>query len=290
MKNGYRYIFFTLRDIITCMSKLEIKNLSFSYGDDRLVIDDISFAVEKGSFVAVLGHNGSGKSTLAKLIVGLLEKKSGQIFLDGEEMDKKTIKKLQSKTALVFQNPDNQFIGVTVEDDIAFGLENRCFPSDKMQEEINLFADSVNMLDYLKKEPVNLSGGQKQRVALAGALILRPEILILDEATSMLDPKGKSTVRKVIDRIHQEYPDLSIISITHDVDEALLADQVFILSHGKLVANGAPQEILRDREMLLSLKLEQPFVYRFEKKLSEMGINSKAENIDDLAEDIWASR
>ena len=279
-----------MRDIITCMSKLEIKNLSFSYGDDRLVIDDISFAVEKGSFVAVLGHNGSGKSTLAKLIVGLLEKKSGQIFLDGEEMDKKTIKKLQSKTALVFQNPDNQFIGVTVEDDIAFGLENRCFPSDKMQEEINLFADSVNMLDYLKKEPVNLSGGQKQRVALAGALILRPEILILDEATSMLDPKGKSTVRKVIDRIHQENPDLSIISITHDVDEALLADQVFILSHGKLVANGAPQEILRDREMLLSLKLEQPFVYRFEKKLSEMGINSKAENIDDLAEDIWASR
>ncbi len=279
-----------MRDIITCMSKLEIKNLSFSYGDDRLVIDDISFAVEKGSFVAVLGHNGSGKSTLAKLIVGLLEKKSGQIFLDGEEMDKKTIKKLQSKTALVFQNPDNQFIGVTVEDDIAFGLENRCFPSDKMQEEINLFADSVNMLDYLKKEPVNLSGGQKQRVALAGALILRPEILILDEATSMLDPKGKSTVRKVIDRIHQENPDLSIISITHDVDEALLADQVFILSHGKLVANGAPQEILRDRETLLSLKLEQPFVYRFEKKLSEMGINSKAENIDDLAEDIWASR
>lgn len=279
-----------MRDIITCMSKLEIKNLSFSYGDDRLVIDDISFAVEKGSFVAVLGHNGSGKSTLAKLIVGLLEKKSGQIFLDGEEMDKKTIKKLQSKTALVFQNPDNQFIGVTVEDDIAFGLENRCFPSDKMQEEINLFADSVNMLDYLKKEPVNLSGGQKQRVALAGALILRPEILILDEATSMLDPKGKSTVRKVIDRIHQENPDLSIISITHDVDEALLADQVFILSHGKLVANGAPQEILRDREMLLSLKLEQPFVYRFEKKLSDMGINSKAENIDDLAEDIWASR
>ena len=279
-----------MRDIITCMSKLEIKNLSFSYGDDRLVIDDISFAVEMGSFVAVLGHNGSGKSTLAKLIVGLLEKKSGQIFLDGEEMDKKTIKKLQSKTALVFQNPDNQFIGVTIEDDIAFGLENRCFPSDKMQEEINLFADSVNMLDYLKKEPVNLSGGQKQRVALAGALILRPEILILDEATSMLDPKGKSTVRKVIDRIHQEYPDLSIISITHDVDEALLADQVFILSHGKLVANGAPQEILRDREMLLSLKLEQPFVYRFEKKLSEMGINSKAENIDDLAEDIWASR
>ena len=272
------------------MSKLEIKNLSFSYGDDRLVIDDISLSVEKGTFVAVLGHNGSGKSTLAKLIVGLLEKKSGQIFLDDEEMDKKTISKLQSKTALVFQNPDNQFIGATVEDDIAFGLENRCFPHEKMQEEINLFADSVNMLDYLKKEPINLSGGQKQRVALAGALILRPEILILDEATSMLDPKGKATVRKVIDKIHQENPDLTIISITHDVDEALLADQVFILSHGKLVKNGKPQEILRDEDALLELKLDMPFVYRFEKKLSEMGINSKAENMNELVEDIWASK
>ena len=146
------------------------------------------------------------------------------------------------------------------------------------------------MLDYLKKEPSNLSGGQKQRVALAGALILRPEILILDEATSMLDPKGKSTVRKSIDRIHQENPDLTIISITHDIDEALLADQVFILSKGKLVKNGKPQEILRDEESLLELKLDMPFIYSFEKKLSEMGINSKAENISELVEDIWASK
>ena len=279
-----------MRAIIPSMSKLEIKNLCFSYDQEHPVIDDISFKVEKGSFVCMLGHNGSGKSTLAKLIVGLLEKKSGQIFFDDEEMDKKTIKKLQVKTALVFQNPDNQFIGSTVEDDIAFGLENRQFPHDKMQEEIELFADSVNMLDYLKKEPINLSGGQKQRVALAGALILRPEILILDEATSMLDPKGKSTVRKVIDRIHKENPELTIISITHDIDEALLADQVFILSHGKLVGNGAPQTLLRDRETLLSLKLEQPFIYRFERKIAKMGINSQAETLEQLAEDIWASR
>ena len=272
------------------MSKLEIKNLCFSYDQEHPVIDNISFSVEKGSFVCMLGHNGSGKSTLAKLIVGLLEKSSGQIFFDDEEMDRKTIKKLQVKTALVFQNPDNQFIGSTVEDDIAFGLENRRFPHDKMQEEIELFADSVNMLDYLKKEPINLSGGQKQRVALAGALILRPEILILDEATSMLDPKGKSTVRKVIDRIHKENPELTIISITHDIDEALLADQVFILSHGKLVGNGAPQTLLRDREALLSLKLEQPFIYRFERKIAKMGINSQAETLQQLAEDIWASR
>ena len=143
---------------------------------------------------------------------------------------------------------------------------------------------------HLKKEPINLSGGQKQRVAIAGALILRPEILILDEATSMLDPKGKSTVRKVIDRIHQENPDLTIVSITHDVDEALLADEVLILSKGKLVKSGKPSEVFRDREALLKLKLEVPFIYRFEEKLASIGIKSNAESIDELAEDIWASR
>ncbi len=273
-----------------CMSKLEVKNLSFRYSEEQVAIDDVSFAVDKGKFVAILGHNGSGKSTLAKLIVGLLEKNAGQIFFNDGEIDRKNISKLQSKIALVFQNPDNQFVGVTVEDDIAFGLENKCFPHEKMQEEINLFADSVNMLDHLKKEPINLSGGQKQRVALAGALILRPEILILDEATSMLDPKGKSTVKKVIDKIHQENPDLTIISITHDVDEALLADEVLILSKGKLVKSGAPKEVFRDREALLKLNLEVPFIYRFEEKLNRLGIKSNAESIDQLAEDIWASR
>ena len=272
------------------MGKLEIKNLCFAYEENHPVIDDISLSSDKGSFVAVLGHNGSGKSTLAKLIVGLLEKNSGQIFFDDVEITKKNLRDLQTKTALVFQNPDNQFVGSTVEDDIAFGLENREFPHDKMQEEIEKFADSVNMLDHLKKEPVNLSGGQKQRVALAGALILRPEILILDEATSMLDPKGKSTVRRVIDRIHRENPDLTIISITHDVDEALLADKVVILSKGKLVKSGEPKEILRDEQALLDLKLEMPFIYRVEKKLGEACIDSQAETIEKLVEDIWASR
>ena len=272
------------------MSKLEIKNLCFSYEETRPVIDDVSLSIDKGSFVAILGHNGSGKSTLAKLIVGLLEKKSGQIFFNDVEITKKNIRDLQTKTALVFQNPDNQFIGSTVEDDIAFGLENREFPHDKMQEEIEKFASSVNMLDYLKKEPISLSGGQKQRVALAGALILRPEILILDEATSMLDPKGKSTVRKYLNRIHKENPELSIISITHDVDEAFLADQVLILSKGKLVKSGKPEEVLRDEQALLDLKLDMPFVYRVEKKLSEACIDSKAESIEQLVEDIWASR
>ena len=279
-----------MRDIITTMNKLEIKNLSFSYDGSNKVIDDISFSVEKGTFVSVLGHNGSGKSTLAKLIVGLLEKESGQIFFNDVEIDDKNLRDLQTKTSLIFQNPDNQFVGSTVEDDIAFGLENRCFPHDQMQAEIERFADSVNMLDHLKKEPINLSGGQKQRVALAGALILRPEILILDEATSMLDPKGKSTVRRVIDRIHKENKELTIISITHDIDEALLSDKVLILSKGKLVKEGKPQDILRDESALLEVKLDMPFVYKLEKELKEIGVNSNAENIDQLVEDIWASK
>ena len=279
-----------MRAIITSMSKLAVKNLSFSYDGTNKVIDDISFQVEKGSFVSILGHNGSGKSTLAKLIVGLLEKNDGQIFYNDQEIDKKNLKDLQANTALIFQNPDNQFIGSTVEDDIAFGLENRQFPHELMQAEIEKYADSVNMLDYLKKEPINLSGGQKQRVALAGALILKPEILILDEATSMLDPKGKATVRKVINRIHKENKDLTIISITHDIDEALLSDKVLILSKGKLIKEGKPEEILRDEQALLAVKLDMPFVYKLEKDLAELGIKSTANNIDQLVEDIWASK
>lgn len=272
------------------MSKLEIKNLKFSYDNKTNVIDDISFKVEKGQFVSVIGHNGSGKSTLAKLIVGLLDMNSGQIFFDDEEITRKNMIKLQTKTALVFQNPDNQFIGSTVEDDIAFGLENINYPHEKMQDEIESFAQEVGMLDYLKKEPSNLSGGQKQRVAIAGALILHPDILILDEATSMLDPKGKATVRRVIDRLHQEKKDLTIIAITHDINEAMLSDEVLVLSQGKLIKKGSPKVVLREEETLRSLRLDVPFVYRLEKSLKGIGIKSKAETIDQLVEDIWASK
>lgn len=272
------------------MSKLEIKNLTFSYDNNINVIDDISFKVEKGQFVSIIGHNGSGKSTLAKLIVGLLEKNKGQIFFDEEEITKKNMVRLQSKTALVFQNPDNQFIGATVEDDIAFGLENINFPYEGMQEKIELFAKEVGMYDYLKKEPSNLSGGQKQRVAIAGALILHPEILILDEATSMLDPKGKATVRRVIDRLHQEKKDLTIIAITHDIDEAMLSDEVLVLSRGKVIKKGSPKIVLRDEETLRSLRLDMPFVYRLEKGLKSIGIEAKVETLDQLVENIWASK
>ena len=272
------------------MTVIELKNLSFSYDKDTKALDSVSISIEKGEYVSIVGHNGSGKSTLAKLLLGLIAPTGGNIYINDTELNNKTATTLRKNMALVFQNPDNQFIGATVEDDIAFGLENHLVPHEKMQDIIVDFATKVGMKEYLHQEPSHLSGGQKQRVAIAGALALNPEILILDEATSMLDPKGKSTVRKVIDRIHKENPDLTIISITHDIDEALLADQVFILSHGKLVGNGKPQEILRDRKTLLDLKLEQPFIYRFEKKLNDIGISSHAESIEQLVEDIWASK
>ena len=166
------------------MAKIEIKNLSYSYTASSKAVSDLSLQIEQGSFTSIIGHNGSGKSTLAKLIVGLLRPNSGEIFIDGVLLEEKSINDIRKKVAIVFQNPDNQFIGATVEDDIAFGLENRQVPSKDMPGIINKYATFVKMNDFLKKEPTTLSGGQKQRVAIAGALALQPEILILDEATA----------------------------------------------------------------------------------------------------------
>ena len=226
-----------------CMSKLEVKNLSFAYSPEQVAIDDVSFSVDKGKFIVVLGHNGSGKSTLAKLIVGLLDKNSGQIFFDGEEVTRNNIQNLQSKTALVFQNPDNQFIGVTVEDDIAFGLENKCIPHDKMQEEINLFADSVNMLDYLKKEPINLSGGQKQRVAIARGIIKNPEIIIFDDSTSALDLTTEANLHKAL---RENLADTTVIIIAQRVASAKNCDRIVIIDEGRLVDMGTHDYLINN--------------------------------------------
>ena len=173
---------------------IEIRNLSFSYDYEEenktLVLDDVTLDIERGSYTVIVGHNGSGKSTLAKLMIGLLEKEKGNIYIDGLELNRDTIYDIRNKIGVVFQNPDNQFIGATVEDDIAFGLENHLVPNNEMQPIIEEYANKTGMLEFLDKEPTKLSGGQKQRVAIAGVLAMRPEIIILDEATSMLDPKG----------------------------------------------------------------------------------------------------
>ena len=274
------------------MNKIELKNISFSYSrDETEVVKHVSFKVREGSYVSVIGHNGSGKSTLARLIIGLLAPNDGEIYIDEELLTNKSVRKLRKKIGLVFQNPDNQFIGATVEDDIAFGLENRRIPRNEMQEIIKNYAKRVGMDDFLTKEPSRLSGGQKQRVAIAGALSLNPEILILDEATSMLDPKGKSDIRGLINEMKKANPNLTILSITHDVEEAFDSDEVLVLNKGELAFKGKPEEVFSNRKILESLNLDMPFIMDFKDKLKKEDINiDNCTNIDDIAEVLWPSK
>ena len=197
---------------------LEVKNLSYKYsGENTEALHDLSFSVPAGSYVAIVGHNGSGKSTLAKIIAGLCSYKKGTVTLFGEKLNKENLPALRQKMGLVFQNPDNQFVGSSVRDDIAFGLENRQVPSEKMDAIIQEYARKVSMEQYLDHAPENLSGGQKQRVAIAGVLAMKPELIIYDEATSMLDPVGKKDILDITFGLREENPDLSVISITGKV-------------------------------------------------------------------------
>lgn len=257
------------------MKIIEVKDLVFTYDKKVNVIDGVSFCVESGKYISLIGHNGSGKSTIAKLLIGLLEKKSGSIKAFDLELNDKNIHEIRSKIGIVFQNPDNQFVGATVRDDIAFGLENRCVKHEDMDEIIDKFASKVHMEKFLDKEPQNLSGGQKQRVAIAGILALSPQVIIFDEATSMLDPKGKREVRECIDELRKENPNLTIISITHDVEEAFSSDEVLILSKGKLLAHDTPENILANQSVLDEAGLELPFKNLFLKELKSQGIEIK---------------
>lgn len=250
---------------------IEIKNLFFEYDENLNTIDDVSFDVENGSYTVILGHNGSGKSTIAKLIIGLLEAKSGKIVVDGIELNDENVYKVRERVGIVFQNPDNQFIGATVRDDIAFGLENRCVPQSEMDGIINKYAKKVDMIDFLDHEPTKLSGGQKQRVAIAGILAMSPDIIILDEATSMLDPKGRREINALVKELNEE-TNMTVISISHDIEEAVNADHVVVLNNGKVVKDGTPEDILTDEALMYSLELDVPFAYKVSKKLAENGI------------------
>ena len=252
---------------------IEIKNISFGYNDECLVLENFSLNIKKGKYSVIIGHNGSGKSTLAKLIIGLLETEAGHIYIDNLELNDENISSIREKVGIVFQNPDNQFIGSTVEDDIAFGLENHCVPHDEMRDIILDFAEKVNMTKYLDKEPSQLSGGQKQRVAIAGVLAMKPKILILDEATSMLDPKGKREIKTLIKKMRDIVPDLTIISITHDIDEAISSDEVIVMNKGKLFKVGTPLEIFENEDELLNISLDLPFAYKLHHELTNLGVN-----------------
>ena len=270
------------------MSVIEVKNVTFSYSQNSETIKDVSLSIEKGKFVSIVGHNGCGKSTLAKLLVGLLTPEKGEIIIDDELLTRKSVNDIRKKMALVFQNPDNQFIGATVEDDIAFGLENKCVEHDKMQDIINEYAGEVGMIDCLKKEPSMLSGGQKQRVAIAGALALNPEIIIFDESTSMLDPKGKKNIRELILKMKKNNPDLTVISITHDIEEAYESDEVIVMSAGRIVTSGDPKTVLKDKELMGQVGIEMPFILALQDKFLEQGIKvPSVDNIDQLVEALW---
>ncbi len=273
------------------MNKIEVSNLVFGYNENEQVVKHVSFKVHEGSYVSIVGHNGSGKSTLAKLIIGLLAPAEGEILIDGEKLTSKNVVKLRQKISLVFQNPDNQFIGATVEDDIAFGLENRRVPRQEMQNIIKNYAKRVGMDEFLDKEPSRLSGGQKQRVAIAGALALEPEIIIFDEATSMLDPKGKSDIKGLIEEMRKFNPNLTIFSITHDVEEAFLSDEVIVMSQGEIAFKGKPEEVFSNRQALEYLHLEMPFILDLKEQLKRENINiDKCQNIDDIVEVLCPSK
>lgn len=257
---------------------INVQHLSFGYDEDTLTIDDISFTIEKGSYTTILGHNGSGKSTIAKLLMGLLEKKSGEIVIGGIPLTEETLNQVRSQIGIVFQNPDNQFIGATVRDDIAFGLENNCVDPALMDDIINEYAKKVNMYEFLDHEPTKLSGGQKQRVAIAGILAMSPSIIILDEATSMLDPKGRNEINALVHQLNKD-KNMTIVSITHDIEEAALSDYVILLSDGHIVDEGRPEEVLMKKEEIESLALDIPFAYKISHGLQKMRI-SITEQID----------
>lgn len=255
------------------MKAVSVKNLIFSYSKDEVNINDISFDIEEGKYVSIVGHNGSGKSTLAKLLIGLLTPNQGEIEIFETALNKKTLTEIRRKCGIVFQNPDNQFVGATVEDDLAFGLENRCVESSKMNEIIRKYASLVGMENYLDKEPSNLSGGQKQRVAIAGVLALSPSLLILDEATSMLDPRGRKEIRNLIFKMKEENPSLTIISITHDVEEAYLSDEVIVLNEGKIILKDNPRVVFENKEKILESKLSLPFIIQIKDELKKEDID-----------------
>lgn len=258
------------------MKKIEVKHLTFSYDGEQDVLKDVSFQIEEGSYTTIVGHNGSGKSTIAKLLIGLMEAKSGTITVDGIKLTEKSVYEIRDKIGIVFQNPDNQFIGATVADDIAFGLENHQVPQEQMQTIIERFAQQVNMSKYLNSEPTKLSGGQKQRVAIASVLAIAPQILIFDESTSMLDPQGKAEINGLIRQIHQA-SGMTIVSITHDIEEMANSDHVIVMSEGQVVMDGTPEMILKREQELVELQLDVPFTLKFIREMEQNGISLKDE-------------
>ena len=262
---------------------IRVNDLDYSYSQQDHALKGISFEVKDQEWLSILGHNGSGKSTISKLLVGILAPQKGSIYYDDIELTEKTVDKIRNRVGIVFQNPDNQFVGVNVKYDIAFGLENRCVPRSEMQKLIVEYATKVGMQDYLLREPQTLSGGQKQRVAIAGILALNTDVIILDEATSMLDPQGTREIIALIKELKEKYHK-TIITITHDLDLARLSDRIIVMKEGNIIADDVPGKIFEQSDLLKSSKLDMPFNLKLYK---EVEANSKLNSNKELMEALW---
>lgn len=261
-------------------SYLSFQDVSFRYRNDYpLVLDHLSLDIKANEWVAIIGHNGSGKSTIAKLMNGLLFPQEGKIVVDGIELGEDSIWDIRKKVGMVFQNPDNQFVGTTVIDDVAFGLENQGVPREEMMERIQNSLKTVGMEQYEEHEPHRLSGGQKQRVAIASVLAVAPEMIILDEATAMLDPKGRREIMNTVDHLRKER-DVSIVTITHDLNEVVMADRVIVMNEGKKWFEGKPREVFQRHEELKEIGLDAPLVTKIAHELKELGVDMKMEPVN----------
>ena len=252
-------------------SIIEVKDLSFRYKEDQEYYDvnRVTFHVKRGEWLSIVGHNGSGKSTTIRLIDGLLEAESGEIWIDGQLLSSENVWDLRRQIGMVFQNPDNQFVGATVEDDVAFGLENQGLPREEMKKRVAESLKLVGMLDFKKREPARLSGGQKQRVAIAGVVALRPAILILDEATSMLDPEGRRELIQTVQEIRKDHQ-MTVVSITHDLEEVAMSDRVLVMKKGQVESTSSPRELF-SRDDLDQIGLDEPFSNQLRESLRETG-------------------
>ena len=274
------------------MSLITLENIMYRYNNDQEnnILDDVSFTIEKGEWVTIIGANGSGKSTLVKTLNGLNVPQNGNVIIDGLALNEENIWAIRQKVGMVFQNPDNQFVGSTVADDVAFGLENIGMPRDEMIVKIDQALEQVGMQNFKMHEPARLSGGQKQRVAIAGILALAPDIIVLDEATSMLDPKGRAEVLTTVQAI-KEQNNLTVISITHDLNEAAQADRIFVMEKGQIKYENKPEEIFKLGDHLVELGLNVPFVEQLKTALITRGLELPDEYMTEerLVEYLWKS-
>ncbi|WP_347300988.1 energy-coupling factor ABC transporter ATP-binding protein [Dolosigranulum savutiense] len=275
-----------MSDIIT------VNNIKYKYNidDDHLALNDVSFSVKQGEWLSIVGPNGSGKSTLAKTLNGLIAPQEGSVQVDGLDLTMENVWDIRQRVGMVFQNPDNQFVGATVQDDVAFGLENLGVPRPEMIERIEHALAQVGMTDFAEKEPARLSGGQKQRVAIAGIVALKPKIMILDEATSMLDPRGRREVLQTVKEV-KERENLTVLSITHDVDEAAASDRVLVMKSGQIIDHDKPEAIFSQTKNLMSYGLDVPFPERLKQALAQENIKVPDDYLtkEGLIDWLWTS-